>query len=745
MVIKSIVGQFAIVIGMLSSLQGAELPEGKQTGADNVSIKEVIFPDSATRYSCYEITLHADGTIKNPFDPDEVEVSAAFISPSGNKIVQDGFWYQPFKMSDGKEIENGKASFKIRYCPVEKGEYSCIVRIRTKESADSVSEQFTVSDSSSRGFVRKSSVNPQYFCFDDKTTYFPVGQNVCWAKNMGDFNSYLEKMASAGENYIRIWMHTFTNFAIEGNCYGNDYPKAGRYNLKHAWRLDSAIELAGEKGLYIQLCFENSGGLKTDEGWKYHPYNSAWGGVCENPEEFFTSDSAKSLFRKRLKYIVARYSAYTAVMAWEFFNEMNRLKNLTPGMAAEWQGEMGEYLKSIDPYRHLVTNSFHTPIDIQECESQDTLDFLQPHYYGIDEYRIPSIAEDKVRKYGKPVFLGEAGAHGEIPENAKDKNGVYLHNQLWLSIFGNSAGTAMPWWWDCYVHPNNFYSFFLPLSQFVKDIDFANMKYTPASARLYAGAKRYYRTQMLLCGTRSSWQDGPSNTPQEITIDLKGEISGNENLSGYLHGVGSNPVWHNPVTFIADYKYDSYFTVLVGNVSKGGSKMSISIDGRTVLDKEFTIDEPNPEGKYNTSKYNGKYTVDIPKGKHKIIVDNQGNDWVNLSYQTTVFSEKPPLKAYAMMDKNVKGPGPVAFAIVCNKDYVYFNCVSSEKPSPIEAIKDITIELDGFLDGGYSAVWTDTITGKVLKEAKLSSRNGKLAIPVPAVDKIVACKVYRLP
>ena len=43
-----------------------------------------------------ELTVHVDGQVANPYDPNEVTLEATFTSPQGRPTTVDGFYYQPF-------------------------------------------------------------------------------------------------------------------------------------------------------------------------------------------------------------------------------------------------------------------------------------------------------------------------------------------------------------------------------------------------------------------------------------------------------------------------------------------------------------------------------------------------------------------------------------------------------------------------------------------------------------------------
>jgi hypothetical protein len=93
--------------------------------------------------------------------------------------------------------------------------------------------------------------------------------------------------------------------------------------------------------------------------WPRHPYNATNGGPCQLQNEFFTNAEARKLYEKRLRYIVARWSAFPNLLAWEFFNEIdNEYAYLKHADVVAWHRDLGRFLRGIDPCRHLISSSF---------------------------------------------------------------------------------------------------------------------------------------------------------------------------------------------------------------------------------------------------------------------------------------------------------------------------------------------------------------------------------------------------
>ena len=91
---------------------------------------------------------------------------------------------------------------------------------------------------------------------------------------------------------------------------------------------------------------------------------SANGGPCVQPWDFYTDPKAKALFKRRLRYIVARWGAATSLLAWEFCNETQGwFETNEAAVEAEetvvgWYADVTAHLASLDANRRPITTSW---------------------------------------------------------------------------------------------------------------------------------------------------------------------------------------------------------------------------------------------------------------------------------------------------------------------------------------------------------------------------------------------------
>ncbi len=452
--------------------------------------------DKLALYELLELQVSFQGQYVDPYDQNEIALVGLFQSPSGKALTVEGFLYSG--EVDGVEPVR-RPVWKLRFTPNEVGKWSYTVQVKNRWS-EARSAPFSVEcvSGGGDGFVRVDRQNPHYFALDSGKFYYPLGQNVAW-ENIEKYPRYFEKMKKNQENWARIWM-TNWSFGIEWKRMGG-YKGLGNYNLDNAAKLDRLFHLADKNGIYLQLVFDFHGAYsrKVNPEWANNPFNAANGGFLNEPHEFFEDGRAKALYKKRLHYIVARYGHNVRLMAWEFMNEIFFTDNYDKDREFAWHKEMSEYLRSIDPYKHLITTSFFDGFNKQTYELS-TFDFAQMHVYRQKVWKHFANTAPRMRTLGKPYFFAEFGSDSGNGVDDKDEKGVFLHGGLWASFMQLTAGNAMPWWWDTHIDPKDLYYHFGALARFAEGVDRRKYDFTPSRQRLkgLAGGKEVFLELMGL-------------------------------------------------------------------------------------------------------------------------------------------------------------------------------------------------------------------------------------------------------
>ena len=483
------------------------------------------------RYEKFEVTFDLSRHVTNPFDPEQIAVEATFLDPEGKSITVPGFYYQDFvrRLNNDREelVPVGAGCWKVRFAPMTVGTHSYYIsaRVAPDREAHGPPEQlitgkrsFECVPSDSPGFIRVSKKDPLYFEFDNGGWFYPIGHNIHSpsddtprAVNIqkavnadilpphGTFTyDYLfKKMAAADENFAEVWMCTWW-MAIEWIKDWKHYDGLTSYNLLNAWKLDYTVGLADKHDMYLHLVIDNHGKASTwtDPEWEDNPYNKINGGFLTSPEEFFRNPVAKSVYRKKLRYIIARWGYSTRLGGIELWSEVDLVgdswsfhaNDAHAAPKVQWHREMTRYLSELDPWDHPCTTHFST----NYARIKSTLVTIPGiDYITTDAYRGSSKAitgyviatANTGNQYGKPVMVTEYGGSpfgSTIPALRAD-----LHAGIWSSYMTHTAGTPLLWWHQ-FIDADDQYWNFKALAAYHKGEDRRGKGFTTGAASFLA-------------------------------------------------------------------------------------------------------------------------------------------------------------------------------------------------------------------------------------------------------------------
>ncbi|MCB0634343.1 MAG: DUF5060 domain-containing protein, partial [Lewinella sp.] len=444
------------------------------------------------QYGKFELTLTLAATYTNPYDYEQISVQGIFTGPDGQQQTVDGFYMQEFELN----TENGALSplasegvFRIRFAPDQTGTWTYSVRLTDQMgSVNSETRAFSCVTGTNKGFVRSTPTN--YLQFDNGEQYIPIGENIAWqnVNAFTDYQSWLSALSDNGGNFFRLW-HAHWGLGIEWRSGWNSFDGLRRYQEINMAYQDWLFDFCAGRDIYVMLCLQHHGQVATqiNPNWNDSPYNAANGGPCQNTWDFFTNEAAKAHTKNRLRYILARWGYARSIMAWELFNEVGWTDNYEQHRdeITDWHIEMSAYLKTIDPYQHLVTTSFAEAAQEPIVWSAPDIDLTQTHYYlnvaNIEKALVGGIT-GYLQDYGKPTLTGEFGLGGSPVLAAADPDGIHIHNAMWATLFGGGLGTGMSWWWDSYIHPRNLYYHFDPMSVVTTVVPFKERDLRPTSS-----------------------------------------------------------------------------------------------------------------------------------------------------------------------------------------------------------------------------------------------------------------------
>ena len=643
----------------------------------------------------------------------------------------------------GFEAE-GKPSWRVRFTPVEVGEYRySVIAKDAHSSVESEERGFRVVPSKSRGFVRVSKDDPHYFAHDNGALYFPIGHDV--PADIDEALAYFPKMAAHGENC--------TYFIMYPNRTAIEWDKLGAYDLKAAAKLDWYLNFAEKHGIYFKLSFDEHCVMRKSKMWRRNPYSAAHGGPCAGPNDFYLNPAAKDFYKRRLRYIVARWGYSPHIMAWEFFAENDGATERDgkegwgyprkPGgdkvsaMLVKWLREMSACLRGMDPYDHLITASFGSATSDPNVWAMPEIEYTQIHQYNVGD--VAGALSDWCRRlttaYPKPMMVTEFGWSTKALDASIDPDGVCLHNGIWASVMSGSAGSAMTWW-RRRVDAKNMYPHFQALRNFADSIQWAKERFRPASVSVRLPKPgRFVPVSISARGPFANAKvtefkvasDGSVNDPRQVPSVL---------LAPNRTEVRTTPVFH------VTYPGPGAFAIHVDKVSPD-ARLDVYLDGKLALQQELPAQgvEGKPcrfveRWKVWECTYDEAFSIPVPAGPHTIRLENgkPGFSWIRITSYTLSGYAPPAVRVVGLRGKTVTA------LWIQNQESTWWNAKLGRPPKPIE---NVGIEVHDMADGAYRVEWWDTYRGAITKVENFACRGGSLKLVVPSLRTDVACVVTR--
>lgn len=703
------------------------------------SVRAAEAPLHGEAYTPFEWTLAGDPGKLDPFDPDQASLEGVFVSPGGKSVTVDGFWTQDYDEATRK-APLGAPHWCLRFCPTESGRYRFTSTLRLGDRVTSSGPlTLDVSPSDRKGFVQAGSPNGLYFTLSTGGGLYPLGLSVAWTSRnrlLEEYDRYFKEIGDHGGDLTRIWTCEW-NLPLEWSRPSDGTPvPPGRYRLDSAALLDGVFASARRHGLRVILTLDTYGELMDEKGpwgeqsWDRNPYNKALGGPCAKPWDLFTNPEARRLYRNRLRYVSARWGAYSELFAVEFFNEVN--------VPPAWAEEMADHFRSRDPYGHLVSTSvawpWGVPYDEDELWKLPSISPVMKHFYGAtdlaDEVRSTSLA--RAREFHKPFFYEEIGLDPMKDDAAYDTKGAgtHLHNAFWAAATGLSAAAPLSHWKE-YVDQKGLYRLLVPLRRFVDAVDWGRQDWTPLDdARQIPNASGGGGALTIALNT-----DWNAPVTGKVWISADGSVEGR--FPAFLKttsrdgGVRSEVEVYSPrpVTLVLE----------VVEVSTGGDLRAF-VDGKE--GPRWSFDPRSNSGDdYLSTRKDAKWNVDIasyarscrvplPKGRHRLKIENRGADWVRLG-SARVEGLDPPVLA------RLRGLASdrVIVGWIQDKRNVWWNVYNKGwVPVPV---KGLTFPLR-IRPGTWKVDWYDTVTGVVTTGAPLRVQGDPIPLSVPEFQGDIA-------
>jgi hypothetical protein len=692
----------------------------------------------------------------NPFDPELIRVDGQFVLPSGQSMAIPAYWHQSYsrQLSGGNEVLSmaGAAEWRLRFAPPQTGIYSVTVSVLTNGQSCGVpgSTTFTVAGSTParNGYVRLDA-GKQYLETGDGQPLRLLGADVCWhgARGTYDYDDWFGALQAAGGNYARLWMCPWA-FGLE-----TQPGSLNNYRLDRAWQLDYVLQLAEQRGLYLELCLDYHGMFAVEPDywggnnyWPANPYCITNGGPCATQNAFFTNALAKATYQKRLRYLVARYGYSPNLLGWQFFNEIdNEYSLLNASDVAAWHAQMGSWMRAQDPFAHLLTTSFTYVEPHPEIWTLPQMDYVCVHSYGAARpaATLSSTIQGLRQKYGKPVLIDEYGTSWQGWDRAADPYLRGFRQGLWGGALGGSVGTAMPWFWEN-IYSENDYPVFAALGNILNRTGWGSGAWTnilfqaalappPTVGNLLSNGQPFNVTLPL----STSWG---AMLPGQLAVPDAGAAGfAPSTLNSFVHGT-SHADLRIPFQLSAWFTNNARLVMHLNSVS-WNSILVVRAGGVEL----YRTNLPNLDGGYSvTNEYNLDLAVNLPSGKRLVEIVNLGADWFYLDWVRleqvlpAAYSDnwQPPCEPIGL-----SGPREALLYVVAPG--TAFPSGATNAALPIQAGQSIT--LSNWPAGDYLAEWYDPATAQLVGYSRTTTGSSALVLVLPSFSSDLAGVLYRPP
>lgn len=409
--------------------------------------------DSVGLFEKFEIDLSVKADYANPFDPEEIDISATFRSPSGKEWKIPGF----YDYSEGMY-------WKVRFSPQERGVYQYTLRVKDKTGQTTGEVKSFKSIQSMRKGPLLVAPNKRYLQHSNGTQFFGVG--FWYNDNYAGYNSgrvlpqNLDELKKLGVNFISTYI---TPLETIGSG-------LGRYDQNICGRLDQLFEMLEEREmlLSLNLWFHSYLSETVWGGGNIRWYTNPYQQICD-VKDFYRSAEAWKYQEKLYRYFIAHWGYSRSLALWFVVDEVNGTDGWVSGDslgAAKWAGQVHNYFKKNDPYNHPTTGTRSGGIKEYWHEGYQIFDIAGREIYEAQGFPITKSASldsadihplthsytnyaKQIQRiwngYEKPVIIGETGWDHTFYEPDMPGYLALYHNTLWVTL---TTGSAMsPFWW----------------------------------------------------------------------------------------------------------------------------------------------------------------------------------------------------------------------------------------------------------------------------------------------------------
>jgi hypothetical protein len=219
-----------------------------------------------------------------------------------------------------------------------------------------------------------------------------------------------------------------------------------------------------------------------------------YGATYQERVATFLQATPSDQYRRRLRYVLARWGCDDTIAAWELFNELDLAQPMREP-ALRWAAGAAQVLKALDVDQRLVTCSWAGD-DWDVLAKLPGIDLGQVHSYVVewsdklgvrkkatrDGIGMLLAAAERGVALGKPFCFSEVGYQGTNEDNQgndRDTHGLLLRQQAWAGFLLGGYGSGMNWWWDVYLEPKNLWSAYRGMARILPKVDWRDRELAP--------------------------------------------------------------------------------------------------------------------------------------------------------------------------------------------------------------------------------------------------------------------------
>jgi hypothetical protein len=417
-----------------------------------LQITNVEFPQTTQMFSPVEITFDLSGTWNNPFDPNQIDVTATVVGSQDLVSIVHGFVVRDTEIDFAANRMGAPKSvkWKIRFTPWNIGGYGVFIRIADMKSTIEHPKIGIRVNNGEGGFFQVER-NARYFA---KSRRSAVLSGATVSLESPDWIQSLDALQQSGARLCRIiWpepsaqrdWRNISEIAID--------PDPTSFHTVQM--MEAALDAAKARNLAVILTLSSAVELSPSGGWARSRFNKANGGPCDSPEEFWTNLRARLLYKRGLRYLFSRLQNYDHVLGVEFFHGIE-----APSF---WIQEMANEVVGVHTYL-LPISSFPSAPDVWRLNR-------------VGYASVPMVYRDTPANTALQIVSDLRSARTATNKPivpiavAKAASAEHARMAVWAAIFGGAAaGTIL-------ASANELAFDYEPFNRFVSKIDWQRRKF----------------------------------------------------------------------------------------------------------------------------------------------------------------------------------------------------------------------------------------------------------------------------